>query len=117
MREHFLVFSYGKDEHVPIFSCVGSNLKTRNVCKCETQLVDNTDPLMIVSKKTTMDGKEINMKIIYNYTDDCARFKEGTLSIDGKEYPISMCATFSSLQIEEWCYDNIDVVRLPDNIF
>lgn len=117
MCERHLVFSYGDDEHVPIYTCLGSKLKTKNVCKSISTVVETTESFRVVEKKTKFNNKEIIVRIKYNIENDYCDFSNGTIQINKLEYPVILCKTFSSLQIEDWCYDNIDVVRVPSNIF
>lgn len=117
MSERFLVFSYGDDEHVPVYTCFGSKLKTKNVCKSISNVVDKAESVWVVEKKTVFNEKEIVIRLRYNIENDYYDFLDGTLTVNEREHPVLLCRSFYSLQIEEWCYDNIDVVRVPNNIF
>jgi hypothetical protein len=44
-------------------------------------------------------------------------FTRGVIYIDKKSYDIKNYTSYNSLQIEQWCYDNISVVKLDSNIF
>jgi len=44
-------------------------------------------------------------------------FSRGVLYIDKKSYNIKFYGQYNSLQLGEWCYDNIGVVKLDSNIF
>ena len=44
-------------------------------------------------------------------------FLRGFLYMDNKEYDIIDYNCYNSLQVERWCYDNIDCIRLGNNIF
>jgi len=117
MSERYLVFSYGDDEHVPIYTCVGSKLKTKNVCRSLSSVIEKTETVQVVEKKTLFNEKEIIVRVRYNIENDYYDFLDGTLIMNETEHPVLLCRSFRSLQIEDWCYDNIDVVRLPNNIF
>lgn len=117
MSKRFLVFSYGEDEHVPIYTCFGSKLKTKNVCRSLSSVIEKNETVQVVEKKTLFNEKEIIVRVRYNIENGYYDFLDGTLIMNEREHPVLLCRSFYSLQIEEWCYDNIDVVRVSDNIF
>lgn len=116
---HRIVLSYGDDEHLPIFTCIGANLKEKNVFLCESTKIIETENHTIV-RKTII--KEKAMEVCYGsppaqmfITYSETGFLRGFLYIKGKEYPILDYNVYCSMQIENWCYDNIAIIRLPNN--
>jgi len=139
---HRICFSYGDDEYLPVFTILGANLKQKNLFYCEsTKTIKNGDYTIVSSRiteenlkptysttninygslvpqmcsakknKRLKDDETINMLITYNETG----FLRGFLYIKGKEYPILNYKTYVSMQIENFAYDNIAILRLPNN--
>jgi len=115
--ERTVAFSYGDDEHMPVILGFGHNLKEENVCRCISTILQKDDRSMLVQKKMTHKNKDIEILVNYSLANDGQTFVEGKLTMEGKEYNIHKFATYSSLQIQNYCYDDIHVVRLPCNIF
>jgi len=135
---HWLVFSYDSNESIPIILGYGHELKPENVVKCTSKLSCKTDTFLVLKK--TMDFKNktnIEMYLTFslrtpkegyeNENEDEDEngdekgsyydFSRGVIYIDKKSYNIKQYAQYTSLQIGEWCYDNIGVVKLNYNIF
>lgn len=104
-----IVLSYGSDEYLPIFTSIGHNLKEKNVFVCESAKIFKEGDYTVYYSKTT-EEKKINIIITYSSTG----FLRGFLYVDKKEYPILDYKGYGGLQIQEWCYDNIVGIRLPD---
>jgi hypothetical protein len=125
--EHRLVFSYDPDEIIPIFLGYGHGLKHENLVKCTSTISCKTDTFFVVKK--TMEFKNKNIEIYLTFSlvspkDGEEReekpyygFTRGVLYIDKKSYNIKFYGQYNSLQVGEWCYDNIGVVKLESNIF
>jgi hypothetical protein len=108
-----LVFSYNNDEIMPCLLGYGHNLKEHNVCKCESNLLFENNNFKIIYKKVFHKNKNIDIYITYNKNE----FLRGFLYIDDKEYIVNDYNCYKSLQVEKYCYDNIDCIMLGSNIF
>lgn len=123
--DHYLVFSYDSEEIIPTVLGFGHGLKSENLVKCTSNIPYKKDTFYIIHK--TMDFKNKYIEIYLNYSivppqdgEDgrcCYSFKHGVLYVDKKSYNIKYYGHYNSLQIEQWCYDNIGVVQLDSNIF
>lgn len=109
--QHRIVLSYGDDEHLPIIAMIGCNLKEKNLCACVSKKSVKNGDYTIIHEALICQTKDIDTFITYKDKE----FVRGFLYIDGKEYPILHCYTYASLQIEQYCYDNIAGIRLPDD--
>jgi len=131
--EHRLVFSYDSDEIIPTFLGFGHGLKNENLVTCTSTVSCNTGTFFVVKKLMEFKNKKIEMYLTFslvNPKDEEEKEKEanvertpsygftrGVLYVDKKNYNIKFYGQYNSLQIGEWCYDNIGVVRLESNIF
>jgi hypothetical protein len=106
-----IIFSYGEDEHLPIISEVGSNLKEKNLFYFESINTVKNGDYKINRYAILTERKKMDMFL--TYTDD--KFIRGFLYVDGKEYAISEYKVYMSLQIEDYCYDGIAGIRLPND--
>jgi hypothetical protein len=104
-----IVLSYGSDEYLPIFTSIGHNLKEKNVFLCEFEKIVIEGDYQVIRIKPT-EEKKINIIVTHSSTG----FIRGFLYVDEKEYPVLDCKVYSSMQIENMCYDNIVGIRLPD---
>jgi hypothetical protein len=125
--EHWLVFSYDSNESIPIILGYGHELKHENLVKCTSKISCKTDTFFVVKKNMDVKNKHIEIYLTYSLVDIKEGeeksqqlqygFSRGVLYIDDKCYNIKFYGQYNSLQIEEWCYDNIGVVKLDSNIF
>jgi hypothetical protein len=120
--KHRIVFSYGDDNHFPIMLGWGHNLKEKNMCMCDSSIIEQTDETIVVKKTMNIHDMDIELLVKYEVSFNNAGKKESKYSsaklvAGNKEYNIPLYGSYLSLQIEKYCYDNIDVVRLPCNIF
>jgi hypothetical protein len=116
--DHWLVLSYEKDEYMPILLGLTHNLKCKNIFNCKSKIESNDGYIMVVKKTGIIEGYEVNICIKYNLFDENPAFVSGTLTTNNnKEFPINASWAYQSLQIENWCYDNIQVIRLDKNPF
>jgi len=120
--KHRIVFSYGDDDHFPVLLGWGHNLKEKNMCFCDSSINEQTDEQIVVKK--TMNIHDVDIEILIKYAfyfDDAgekkSKYSSAKLIAVDKEYDIPLYGSYYSLQIEQYCYDNIHVVRLPCNVF
>ena len=126
MTQHRIVFSFDNDEYLPRIFGFGHNLKEENVYMCTSSVVEQTDKRLVVRKNITIDNdndKYIDIEIIVNYDllVTGVQFVAASLKMrmgeNEKNYVIPYYNSYKSLQIGKHGYDNIDVVKLPCNIF
>ena len=124
MTQHRIVFSFDNDEYLPRIFGFGHNLKEENVYMCTSSVIEQTDERLVVRKNITIDDKYIDIEIIVNYdllVVTGGQFVAASLTMKTgdkeKNYVIPYYYSYKSLQIGKHGYDNIDVVKLPCNIF
>jgi hypothetical protein len=115
--KHNVVVSCSPEEHTPVLLGYSHNLKSENVCICESTVLFQTDSHSVVKKTATIKEKELDIFLTYSYLDGREYFLRGFLYTNNKEYIIQSCYIYSSLQIGKYAYDRIMVVKLTDNIF
>jgi hypothetical protein len=117
MQQHRIVFCYN-NENFPILFGFGHGLKLKNTFSCESNLLKTDNNEKILNKEGIFNTKHIfiEIKLILN-SDNFYEFKDGYIKIDNKKYTIKKYVVFSSLQIENYCFDNIGVLQLETNIF
>jgi len=111
-----IVFSCGDEEHLPIVTGYGHNLKLHNVCLCEFFEKENNGLFRKLKMITNLNSKRIEITLIQCNDEGFWKFIEGCLSVSDKKIKIIDYKKYSSLQIEEWCYDNIHAIRLAQDI-
>jgi hypothetical protein len=110
-----IVLTWEKDEYVPIFMATGHNLKEANRFFCDTQVALLNNPnFFMIHKKVNKDDKKMDIFLTHGENDVLIR---GFLYYNNKEYKVLEHRSYDSLQIEQWCYGNISVIRLEENIF
>ena len=113
MKQHRVIISFGEDEWLPVLVDIGHNLKHENTFLCESEMVmDNPDHYIL---HTVFMRNEKRCDIIITYSDKT--LIRGFLYYNNKEFVVNDSRTYASLQVGEWCYDNITVVRLLENPF
>lgn len=125
--EHWLVFSYDPEEIIPSFLGFGHGLKSENLVKCNSKLSCKTDTFYVSHKTMDFKNKHIEMYITFSLVtseegeeeeeNGYYYFTRGVIYIDKKSYDIKNYTSYNSLQIDNWCHDNISVVKLDSNIF
>jgi len=117
MANQSVVFSYGENEYLPLICTIGHNLKEENVCVAEV-IEEKIDELTRTLKMRARI-KNKNIEIFSKYQNDGTfwKFSEGFLDLGKKKIPINNYRRYASLQIDGWCYDNIDGIRLQCNLF
>jgi hypothetical protein len=112
-----LVFSYAENEYLPLFTSIGHNLKEENLCNCIINTILQNELYKIIHIKTNHKNKEIELNITFRKDDNYYNFIRGFLYVDNKEISITDYKCYQSMQIKKYCYDNLNAVRLPNNIF
>ena len=112
MEKHPIVFCYDKNEYVPVLCGFGHGLKLKNLVICESESIKHNSN-KIINKKGSFNNEEFIIIINFKLnSDNYYVFENGTIKINKKEFNIKKYVQFSSLQIENWCYDNIGVLEL-----
>lgn len=106
-----IVFSFGEDEYLPIITATGHGLKEKNVFICNSELLVNIKNYYVTHKKII--EKEMHIFLTYGNKN----LIRGFLYFNGKECEIIDHRKYESLQIGEFCYGNINVIRLSENPF
>lgn len=129
--QHRLVFSYDSQEIIPTFLGFGHGLKNENLAICTSTVCTKNEAYFVVKKTLNFKNKNIEIYLTFSLVSPnngeekeaivertpSYGFKNGVLYIDKKSYNIKFYGQYNSLQIGEWCYDNIGVVKLESNIF
>jgi hypothetical protein len=106
-----IVISFGEDEYLPLLVSVGHNLKPENTYTSIGNLIVNTKDYYVIHKRVTKGENVMDMILTHSENG----FIRGFLYYDNKEFAISDHRTYVSLQIGEFCYDNISVIRMSEN--
>jgi hypothetical protein len=117
---HSIVLSWDPEESVPPVTGCFHGLKSKNVFSCVSKILFANDDYTIVKKTGTLNNAELDIILTYyisKETPDKNKFVRGYLYVNKKENEIKSAYMYSSLQIGEWCYDNIQIVQLDTNIF
>jgi len=118
--QHHIVLSWDPEESVPPFTGVFHGLKSKNILLCNSILFFKNENYAIIKKTGNINDVELDIFLTYytpeenNGEDKLAR---GYLYTNKKEFEIKSAHIYSSLQIGEWCYDNIQIIQLNSNIF
>jgi hypothetical protein len=112
-----LVFSYEEDEYLPLLISIGHNLKKKNICDGNIQIILNNNFYEIINIKTLHNNKSIEMNLTFSIKNNNYYFTRGFLYVDEKEIFIHDFKSYLSLQIEDICHDNISVIRIPENLW
>jgi len=113
-----LVFSYGDDEFMPVLLGYSHNLKEKNLTQCTFRILSEDDQTLVVQRSGKLFEKDVELKVTLEKTGNgYDRFCSGLMTMDNKDFVVQNYATYSSLQIGNYCYDRIAVVRLKDGCF
>jgi hypothetical protein len=112
-----LVFSYEEDEYLPLLLSIGHNLKKKNICDGNIQIIFNNNFFEIINIKTFHNNKSIEMNLTFSIKNNNYYFTRGFLYVDKKEIQVNDFKSYSSLQIEDICHDNISIIRIPENLW
>ena len=122
--KHRIIFSYQDDESLPLLVSIPNHhkLKQKNIFMTDSSNTVNNGKHMIVHKRIGYGEDEIEnqigkkIDIFLTYTND-EGFLRGFLYINDKEYHVLDYKKYNSLQVENFCYDNIEVLRLPNYFY
>ena len=107
-----VLFSYGEDEHLPILIGYGHNLKKDNLTIGEVMDLESGDNTQncIIKTKYKKNDTNIYLSFANNMVSNMY------MTINNKKNDIIDYKRYVSLQIGEYCYDNIHAFRIPENI-
>jgi hypothetical protein len=109
---YWLIFSFDEDETKPQSLGFGHNLKEKNLCKVNTEQLENDEYNMHIY--TTHNNHNID---IYIKFDENKVFKDGYVLNDYKRYDVNDFELYSSLQIKDLAYDRIIYIKIGGDIF
>jgi len=96
--------------HYIVFENNGKLQET--VYKCESKLLFSSNNYRIVYKNIlTANNKSINLFITFDND-----FVRGFLYFNNKEYILNNYCLYRSIQINNWCYDNLAICSLSEHI-
>jgi hypothetical protein len=107
-----ILFSYGDDEYLPVIIGYGHNLKEENMCEGEFIKIENSAEKTKYKINTHYKGKELNIFLTYSMKEltDCH------IILDDAKIPVKDYRVYRSLQIGNFCCDNVHVFRLNNSI-
>ena len=108
-----VVLSWGDNEFLPILLNIGHNLKEENLYNCESNLIMSSQDYFMIHRTFLYNNMQVNMF----FTHYKEKFSRGFLYYNNKEFNIIDHRTYVSLQIGQYCYDNINIVRLSQSPF
>jgi hypothetical protein len=108
-----VVLSWGNDEHLPVLLDIGHNLKEENLYDCESNMLMSSQDYFMIHRTFLYNNMQVNM-FLTHYKD---RLIHGFFYYNNKEFKVIDHRTYRTLQIGEFCYDNINIVRLSQNPF
>jgi len=118
-QQRRIIFSFDKDEIMPTFLGWGHGLKEENMCFFEmiscVKTQDGTRKEY--TEKALYKNKTVDMFLTFILKNEHYILEKGVIKVDDKECNIIDCRSYYSLQIGQYCYDNISVIKLPCNIF
>lgn len=96
--------------HYIVFEIDGKLQET--IYKCESKLLFSSNNYRISYKKILTNTNEtINLFITFEN-----EFIRGFLYFNNKEYILNNYLLYSSIQINNWCYDNLAICSLSEHI-
>lgn len=108
-----VVLSFDEDEYLPEFVSIGHNLKDENIYISDVEVLLNMPNYYIIQKKITLNDKLVEIYLTHSKNT----FIRGFLYYNDKEFEVKDHKTYRSLQVGEFAYDNISVLRLSENPF
>ena len=114
-----VVFSFDKDEILPTFLGWGQGLKEKNICCWETVSCEKKDDGSSKKyiKRAFYKNIPVDIFLTIALKNEYDLFEKGIIRVNNKECEIIDYKSYYSLQIDNWCYDNISAIKLPYNIF
>lgn len=117
---HPIVLIWKSGESIPPVTGCFHGLKSKNVFSCSSKILFANENYKIVKKTGILKDLEIDI-ILTHYVPkenlNESKLVRGYVYINKKEYEIKSECMYCSLQIGEWCYDNIQIVQLNSYIF
>jgi len=110
---HHIVISYDNNKYLPMFTSIGAHFKEENIFRGESNILVLTNDYFVIHEKIEHAGQKIDIIVTYEKNE----LKRGFLYVNNKEFSVVQHASYVSLQIGKWCYDNISVFRLLENPF
>ena len=118
-QQRRIIFSFDKDEIMPTFLGWGHGLKEENMCFFEmiscVKTQDGTRKEY--TERALYKNKTVDMFLTFALKNEYYILEKGVVKVDNKECNIVDCRSYYSLQIGQFCYDNITVIKLPYNVF
>lgn len=118
-QQRRIVFSFDKDEIMPTFLGWGHGLKEENMCFFEiiscVKTKDGTRKEY--TEKALYKNKTVEMFLTFVLKNEHYILEKGFVKVDNKGCNVVDCRSYYSLQVGQFCYDNITVIKLPYNVF
>ena len=107
-------------QYITFFDSIEDEYINNMVYKCDSEIILETDNFFILKKSNfTLNNNNIIIILFFEKKDNPYKeiFIRGYIYYKNKEYKINNYLRYVSLQIGEFCYDNIRVCYLDKNIF
>jgi len=98
---------------LPVILGFNTLIKDEHVFLCKWEQTFSNNSHSIIHRKINPD---VDIFITYS-TSSPYGYVRGYVYKNGKEYEILDTRRYTSLQIEDHCYDNISVIKLEEDIF
>ena len=116
-QKQYIILSYEKDEHIPFLLGYSHNLKEKNLALYNSSVVYRSESIVTIQKTGMIQDKNISITFTLSHVNGQEEFVDGKICVNDKIYPIVSVYTYNSLQIENYCYDNIMLVKINDAVF
>jgi len=126
-REKEIEMNKYEKQKITFFINFNHEFLGNNVYLCDSEIISNQDNILIVKKsnlvkmgdkkESIINSKNIVILLSYSREKDYDKLLTGYLYMDNKDYKISDYVRFESRQIGNFCYDNIGICYLDENIF
>jgi len=116
-QKQYIVLSYDKDEHIPFLLGYSHNLKEKNLALYNSSVIFRNESIVTIQKTGMIQDKDISITFTLSHVNGQEEFVSGNISVNDKLYTISGVYTYNGLQIEQYCYDNIMLVKINDSAF